>query len=394
VPGEEAGGESRPALDRPRRIHIRKLQLSEFRNFEHLSMQCDSRHIVLTGDNGAGKTNMLEALSFLSPGRGLRRATYEQVARAGGAGTWSVFAAVEGAHGAVGIGTGIKAAAGGPEGQRRVRIDAAPARTSDVLLEHLRIVWLTPAMDDLFTGPAAERRKFLDRLVLAINPGHGRDVNAYERAMRSRNRLLAQTDIDTAWLDAIETQMTAAAASVHHGRSELLALLRRLIERSSQPNSLFPDAGLTLDGGFGDQAYDISAVDLEQAYRQRLAAQRRTDAVTGRTTEGPHRADLHVVHIAKAMPARQCSTGEQKALLLGLLLAHALLVREMSGQAPILLLDEIAAHLDSARRSALFDRIDSLDAQAWMTGTDQAMFDELAGRASYWRVAGGGVTEA
>jgi DNA replication and repair protein RecF len=371
------------------RLHVRRLQLSDFRNYENMSLYCDARHVVLTGENGAGKTNILEALSFLSPGRGLRRAAYDMIARKEGSGTWSIFAEIAGANDVVSIGTGIQPGNWGPESQRRLHIDMIPAKNSEALLDHLRVVWLTPAMDGLFSGPAAERRKFLDRLVLAINPAHGRHVAGFERAMRSRNRLLGESSPDSSWLDAIEEQMTALAASVQMARQELLALLTRLIDRVAQPQSPFPDANLSLDGGYEDPLLQSSGAEFEAQYRDRLRDMRRTDAAAGRTTEGPHRSDLRVVHMPKAMPARHCSTGEQKALLIGIVLAHAQLVRETSGHAPLVLLDEVAAHLDIRRRAALFDRIELLGTQAWMTGTDRELFDALGERASYWHIADG-----
>jgi len=374
-----------------RRVHVRQLKLDGFRNYARLALHCDARHVVLTGENGAGKTNLLEAVSFLSPGRGLRRAPYESVGRAGGDGSWSVFAELEGAEGPVSIGTGLAATAIGPETQRRVRINGAAARSADELLEHARIVWLVPAMDGLFTGPAADRRKFLDRLVLAVNPGHGRHVADFEKAMRARNRLLADERPDAAWLDAIEAQMTETGIAIVSARLELTGLLSRLIVRDADDASPFPDALIALAGPLDDLARDMPASELESHYGERLRAGRRADAAAGRTLDGPHRSDLSVTHRPKAMPAGHCSTGEQKALLVGILLAHARLVAELAGFAPILLLDEIAAHLDSLRRAALFDRIEALGCQAWMTGTDRALFDAMGERAQYFAVEAGAV---
>lgn len=371
------------------RIHLTQLKLTDFRNYASLRLDCDQRHMVLTGDNGAGKTNLLEAISFLSPGRGLRRALLDQVARSGSSGAWSVHAEMEGAAGPVSIGTGVVESALGPESQRRVRINGAAARSADDLLEHCRIVWLTPAMDGLFTGPAADRRKFLDRLVLAIDPVHGRRAADFEKAMRARNRLLSEQNPDGAWLDAIEAQMVDTGIAVALARLELVSLLTGVIIRAADPASPFPDALLSLEGSLEALAPDSASVDLEDGYRDRLKASRRIDAAAGRTLEGPHRSDLKVTHRPKAMAAELCSTGEQKALLVGILLAHARLVSDLNGFAPILLLDEIAAHLDERRRAALFDRIDMLDCQAWMTGTDRALFAALGERAQYYTVQSG-----
>lgn len=371
------------------RIYLTRLQLTDFRNWKSLCIDCDRRHVVLFGENGTGKTNILEAISFLSPGRGLRRAAYETVARAGGPGTWSVFARIEGFRGQVSIGTGIQDGPAGIENQRRVRIDAAPARNSEDLMEHARIGWLFPAMDGLFAGPASERRRFLDRLVLAIDPGHGRRVTAFERSMRARNRLLGGPAPDPSWLGAIEAQMAEAGVAITIARLELLGLLEAAIRQGRDASSLFPDASVELSPGIPGMA-DQAASDIEAAYCELLAEQRSADMAAGRTAAGPHRADLKVMHVAKEMEASRCSTGEQKALLVGLVLAHSRLVREIKGASPILLLDEIGAHLDASRRAALFDRIEAVDCQAWMTGTDRTMFGSLGDRGTFWRVADNG----
>jgi len=371
------------------RVHLTQLKLSTFRNYDALRMDCDRRHVVLTGENGAGKTNILEAVSFLSPGRGLRRAGLDEIGKAGSGGAWSVFCELEGAAGPVSLGTGVLETAAGPESQRRVRINGAQARTADELLEHCRVVWLTPAMDGLFTGPAGDRRKFLDRLVLAIDAGHGRRAADYEKAMRQRNRLLTETDPDRRWLDAIEAQMVETGVALLLARIEMVGLMTAAIIRDADPASPFPDAQIALQGSLEAFAQDMAAADLEDEFRERLARSRRLDASAGRTLEGPHRTDLKVTHRPKGMPAENCSTGEQKALLIGLLLAHARLATDLSGWAPILLLDEIAAHLDERRRAALFDRIEALDCQAWMTGTNRSLFAALADRAQYWNVRSG-----
>ena len=378
------------------RVHLNRLKLTDFRNYAALALETDARHVVLTGENGAGKTNLLEALSFLSPGRGMRRAAYEQIARNHGTGSWSVYAEIEGASGGVAIGTGISPENGtGERPQRRIRIDGEPARTSEALLDHVRLVWLTPAMDGLFTGGAADRRRFIDRLVLALDPAHGRRVSDFEKSMRGRNRLLDEGRSDPGWLDAIELQMSEAGIAIALARRELVSLLTATIERADLGVSPFPDAVLALEEGFGETGLEAAraAGDMEDAYRAALANSRPVDTAAGRTLSGPHRADLKVVHKAKAMPAEHCSTGEQKALLTGLVLAHAGLVADLNGNAPIMLLDEIAAHLDAHRRAALFDRIDALDCQAWMTGTDRHLFDAMDERAQYFTVHAGEVSE-
>ena len=367
------------------RVSLRRLKLADFRNYASASLPLEGRHVVLTGENGAGKTNLMEAVSFLSPGRGLRRAALADVARVGASGGFSVFAEIDGMEGTVEIGTGTE---GGEEGQtRRLRINGTPAKSVDELTDHLRVLWLTPAMDGLFTGPSSDRRRFLDRLVLSLDPAHGRRAGDFERAMRSRNRLLSEGRFDPAWLTGIERQMAGLGVAMAVARQEMLGLLTALIAQQAV-SSAFPSASLALSG-FLDGELSAAAIDLEDRYALVLAETRHRDAAAGRTLEGPHRTDLLVRHLEKDMEAERCSTGEQKALLVGLVLAHARLVANMTGHAPILLLDEIAAHLDEGRRAALFDRIDALGGQAFMTGTDQAMLSSLGERAQFITVSDG-----
>lgn len=369
-------------------VYLTRLKLTDFRNYPQLSLQCDRRHVVLTGENGAGKTNLLEAVSFLSPGRGLRRAAYADVARVGADNGFTVFAAVEGMAGPVEIGTSTGGETGSGGG-RKLRLNGANARSADDLLEHLRLTWLTPAMDGLFTGSASDRRRFLDRQVLAIDPQHGRRVLDYERAMRSRNRLLSEGRMDPAWLDGIELQMAELGTAIALARRELVAMLSDLIAEGRQEGP-FPKATIALED-FTEELGDVSAAALEEAFIGKLAEARYRDAAAGRTLTGPHRSDLLIRHREKDMPAAHCSTGEQKALLVGLVLAHAGLTRRISGFPPVMLLDEIAAHLDAGRRAALFDLIDDLGGQAFMTGTDAAMFAALGDRAAHFTVDAGTV---
>ena len=382
------------------RIWIETLKLNHFRNYSSAKIELDQRHIVLTGDNGAGKTNLIEAVSFLSPGRGIRRAAYDKVSQALAAGdpqagTWAVHTALNGAEGPVEIGTGLQAGPNGVDGQRKVHINSATAKTSDALLEHSRIVWLTPAMDGLFAGASSDRRRFLDRMVLAIDPGHGRRVANFEKAMRSRNKLLEDHSADPAWLDGLEMQMAETAVAIAFARGELIALLRGIIAKSpSGPDAVFPNADITLEGLLEELMVTGAAADLEDNYRAHLVRNRPRDRAAGRTLEGPHRSNLFVRHGPKNMDAALCSTGEQKALLTGIILAHAQLVGTVSGMAPILLLDEIAAHLDEGRRAALFDLIDTIGCQAWMTGTDLNLFEALGNRAQFFSVASGKVEKA
>ncbi|GAA2870111.1 DNA replication and repair protein RecF [Aminobacter niigataensis] len=385
MPDQEPGGERK----RTPSTHIRKLTLTDFRNYASLALDLRPGAVVFTGDNGAGKTNLLEAISFLTPGRGLRRAPYPDVAREGSAGGFAVHAGIEGSFGDVEIGTGTAPEAANEAG-RRVRINGANAKSADEMLDWLRVVWLTPSMDALFTGPTGDRRRFLDRLVLAIDPAHGQRALDYEKAMRGRNRLLSEDRRDTAWFDAIEIQMAETGAAIAAARVEMVRLLTAMIGRMPETGP-FPQAELALSGTLEESIGNMPAVELEERFRQALASGRDRDRAAGRTLEGPHRSDLLVRHRPKSMPAELCSTGEQKALLVGIVISHARLTGEMAGAAPILLLDEIAAHLDAGRRAALFEILEELNCQAFMTGTEASLFSSLAGRAQFLTVDHGSV---
>ncbi len=365
--------------------YISRLRLSQFRNYAHAALDLEPRHLVLVGPNGAGKTNLLEAISLLSPGRGLRGASFEEVAAQGSDGLWAVAASIETPDGPADIGTGAA-----PEGGRRVRINGANARTVEEMSAYLRVLWLTPAMDGLFTGPAGDRRRFLDRLVTTLIPSHAAQVADYERAMRQRNRLLDE-DADGAWLDAAEAALATAAAAIHFARADSLGDLAALVAQGADADGAgqFPAAQLALTPLFAEQPVPDASAELEAALRRLWRTERGRDRAAGRTLVGPHRVDLEVRHRQKDMPAALGSTGEQKALLVGLVLAHARLVQRMTGIVPFLLLDEIAAHLDPARRAALFQTLDTLGAQCFMTGTDPMLFEALAGRAQLVTVTDG-----
>jgi DNA replication and repair protein RecF len=373
-------------------VHIRRLTLTDFRNYAALSLDLEPGAVVLTGDNGAGKTNLLEAVSLFTPGRGLRRAPYAEIGRESGAGGFALHARLDGPAGSADIGTGFGGAEAGETG-RRVRINGAAARSAEDLLEWLRVMWLTPAMDSLFTGSAGDRRRFLDRLVLAIDASHGQRALDYEKAMRGRNRLLSENSRDGAWFEAIETQMAETGVAIAAARAELVRLLAAMIERLPNDGP-FPQADIALAGDLENKVGTMAAVDIEEDFRRILATGRERDRAAGRTLSGPHRCDLVVRHRPKAMPAELCSTGEQKALLVGIVLSHARLTAEISGMAPILLLDEIAAHLDAGRRAALFSILEDLNCQVFMTGTDAALFSSLHGRAQFLAVDHGSVRPA
>lgn len=365
---------------------IASLSLTGFRNYSSQKLTLSAAPVVLFGDNGSGKTNLLEAVSFLSPGRGLRRATFDAVARADGDGTWAIAAKILSNGDEVAVGTGLQSVPGSADKRRLTRINGETAGSADDLTDYLRVLWLTPAMDGLFTGAASDRRRYLDRLVLAIDPTHGRRVNAFEKAMRGRNKLLESDRPDPAWISAQETQMAELAVAIAAVRVDLVARFAHTMNEIGESGP-FPSALLALEGTLEAAVTEGSAVDTEDEYRGRLAHSRPRDRAAGRTLEGPHRSDLLVTHAAKHMPAALCSTGEQKALLLGLTLAHARLVSDYVDKVPILLLDEVAAHLDSTRRAALVEELQRLGGQSWLTGTDRTLFSALDNRAQFFEVS-------
>jgi len=371
---------------------IRRLTLTSFRSYHAATLAVDDGPVVLVGPNGAGKTNLLEAISFLAPGRGLRRATLEEVAFGEGDGAWAVSAEVEGVLGLVTLGTGIEPPAGEDAASvRKCRIDREPVSSAASFADHLRVVWLVPAMDGLFAGPASERRRFIDRLVLAVDAGHGSRVNALERSLRSRNRLLENPSPDPHWLDAAEHETAELAVAVAAARAETVRRLAAALAARQTPDAAFPSAEIALEGWMETLLLSHPAAEVEDRYRAVLKESRARDAAAGRTLDGPHLSDLAVVYAPKGISARDASTGEQKALLIGLVLAHAGLVAEMTGTAPVILLDEVVAHLDPGRRAALYDDLERLGAQIWMTGADPAAFADIAARAQVFAVAPGGV---
>jgi DNA replication and repair protein RecF len=372
----------------PRTV-LRRLTLTDFRSYDRATLVLDGRPVFLFGPNGAGKTNLLEAISFLIPGRGLRNAALAEVGRrepedAQGL-AWAVAAALEGGDGLVQLGTGLESAGAA---RRTVRIEgetAQPGRLADLV----RLVWLTPREDRLFLEAASERRRFFDRLVFAGEPGHAVEVAAYERAMRERMRLLAESPADPAWLTALEARLAKAGAAMAIARARTLAALRaEIAARGERP---FPQASLALSGAWEAMAAEgVPPEEIQARLAAALAAARPRDAAAGRALVGPHRGDLLVTHVQKGRAAAQSSTGEQKALILNLILAQASrLSRAESQPNPILLLDEVAAHLDSLRRAALFDEIEALGLQAFLTGTDAALFAALEGRAQGFSIDAG-----
>ena len=356
--------------------------------------------VVLAGPNGAGKTNCLEAVSLLSAGRGLRSLPFSELVRSGGAGGWAIAARISIAGEELEIGTGVQPAADGTVSARAariVKIDQTLAKGSGALAR-IRMLWLTPAMDGLFTGPASDRRRFLDRLVLSLEPSYAGAAAIFDRAMRQRNKALESLSPPQV-LTAIEAQMADAAVAMAEARRRATESLAAEIqeERDRDPGSVFPWAGLSLQGHLEAQAGAMAADEIAVSYRRFLANARERDRAAGRTLTGPHRSDLEVTHGPKTLPAKMCSTGEQKALLIGLTLAQARLVKKISnGSAPLILLDEIAAHLDLGRRLALFSSIASLNAQVWMTGTDMDIFSPLrnATETEFFHVSNGAIVPA
>ncbi len=350
------------------------LALSDFRSYADLALPVDAPLIALAGENGAGKTNILEAISLLSPGRGLRRAEFADMARSGAGGGFAVSVRLADET-QIGLGLGEPDENG--RRSRIQRINGAPSSSLTAVSEHVRVVWLTPEQDGLFRGSAGDRRRFLDRLVLAIDAEHGARVNALERALRDRNRILDERPHDAGWLDAIERQVAELGVAVAAARAEAVTRLGALIDETRDNASPFPWAMLALDGELDRLVAALAAVDAEDAYQALLRQNRPRDKAAGRTLIGAQATDLKVRHGPKDIAAEQGSTGEQKALLVGLVLAHARLVAAMSGFAPIVLMDEIAAHFDPRRRAALYDALGDLGCQVWMTGADESLFSDL-----------------
>lgn len=374
-------------------LAIRRLTLTDFRNYAALRLEPKARLVALTGANGAGKTNVLEAISLLAPGRGLRGLPFEDLARQAGSGGWAIAAEVEEANGPVNLGTAWSGQSEtGEGGGRQVVIDGEAQRGSGALGEHMRLLWLTPAQDRLFAGPASDRRRFLDRMVTASDPEHAARITVFEKVMRERNLLLEETRPDPAWLSSLEAHMAEAAVAISAARLVGLEALQTHIEEARQTSS-FPWAEVAVEGEIEALVAQKPAVQVEDEYRRILGDSRGLDRAAGRTLRGPHRSDMNVVHGPKRMAAGQCSTGEQKALLIGLVLAQARAVKAGAGVAPILLLDEVAAHLDRARRKSLLEALAALGSQSWMTGTDAQLFEAIGEAGTVFQVEGGHVSK-
>ena len=382
-----------PGLRRDDRkiLSIASLSLNHFRNYGAARLEVDASPVILTGHNGAGKTNILEAISLLTPGRGLRRARLSELDNIKEDHLpWAVAAGIAGMQGEVKIGTGRDAEAGEAGIDKRiVRIDSKPARSQAELARHLSVIWLTPQMEQLFNDGTSAGRKFLDRLVYSFDSEHAARVNEYEFAMRERNKLLSHPRSDEVWLDALEQTMAETGTAIASARLHTVEHINHAIAES--PLS-FPKAFISISGIVEDLLkLETPAVQIEQDFKRILHSGRVQDAAAGRTLSGPHRSAMRVIHVEKQMPAETCSTGEQKALLLSIVLAEARAGARWHGVVPVLLLDEVVAHLDVKRRAELFEEIAQIGAQVWMTGTDPGLFDGMGKKSRFFRVENGSI---
>ena len=400
-------------------LAVHRLVLSYFRNYQNARLELPEGFmgpVVLIGQNGSGKTNLLEALSFLMPGRGMRSAKLSDVCHIGAAMPWAVAARVQGRSDEAQLGTGLdartmaaireKQAETSPDDddngfdsdsetlseRRVVKINGEAASGPAALSDHMSVTWVTPRMDRLFLEGASVRRRFFDRIVSGLHGDHNRHLNAYEKAMRERMRLISDRykQPDTAWVSALERRAAAEAVIIVANRLDALAHLRGQID--DHGTGPFPKADLALDGVLEAALSSKPALEVEELFRQILADNRGRDGASGRAHDGPHKSDFTAFHVAKEMPARMCSTGEQKALVLGIVLAAARMERALEGHAPIILLDEVAAHLDQERRAALFDELQELGSQVWLTGTEAALFSPLQGKAAMFNVCNGEIS--
>lgn len=367
-------------------VGVSRLVLTDFRSWGGLRLDVGMRPVVLTGPNGSGKTNLLEALSFLAPGRGLRRTRLHEITRRdhamGEHGGWGIAATVHTPDGPVELGTGRPP---GPSDRRLVRVNGTTARSQTELGDIVSVVWLTPAMDRLFSDSPSGRRRFMDRLVFGLYPGHAGHLSTYDQALRQRTRLLRDNIHDAAWLTPLEDVMASHGVAIAAARHDTAGRLERALAATGDP---FPRAGLGLDGWLENLLDDHPATVVEDSFRRALRDNRRRESA-GAPAEGPHRTDMVVHNHTNAQPASRCSTGEQKALLISILLSQARVQGTQRGAAPLLLLDEVTAHLDTQRRNALYDALTALGAQAWLSGTDRALFESFGDRAQFFDVSDG-----
>lgn len=368
--------------------YVSSLKLHKFRCYADARLDnLAPGFVVLAGPNGAGKTNVLEAVSLLSPGRGLRGAKIIEIQCREAGAPWAVSSTVTDKNGSVQIGTGLDA----QSEKRVVRINSETVKAQATLADYLSCVWLTPQMDRLFIDSASHRRKFLDRLIFAFDPGHAGRVNRYENAMAQRSRLLRDGVAERSWLEALEAQMAETGIAIAAARLEFVSRLQSASER--ERDEVFPAARLQAAGTLEVLLGQSPALEVEDMFRYQLAESRPRDAVTGGAASGPHKSDLRVVYASKDMEADQCSTGEQKALLIGIILAHARLIAAERGAPPVLLLDEVAAHLDPDRRAALYEVLGALGGQVWLTGTEEELFESIADSGQFFHVEDARITK-
>lgn len=380
--------------------YISRLMLSDFRCYTSETLtDVQNGFVVLYGDNGAGKTNILEAVSLLTPGRGIRGARIADMQRHVNAASktleatspWAISAKLATTYGEVNIGTGLDPDSVTTTPKRTVRINGETQRGRASLAEHLSCVWLTPQMDGLFIGSSSERRRFLDRLVFAFNKGHAGRLTRYQNALSQRSKLLKEGRGEAAWLSGLEAQIAEAGVAIAAARIDLKSRLSEA--RDDLIDNAFPRAKLDVKGTLENLLTDTPALEVEDIFKAQLADSRGVDMLTGGAATGPHKSDLKVTYIDKNMPAAHCSTGEQKALLIGIILAYARLVSADGKDKPILLLDEVAAHLDHDRRENLYDILRDIGGQVWLTGTDRNLFSSLEKEAQFFEISGGHASE-
>ncbi len=367
--------------------YITQLTLQNFRCYDQVRLSdIASGLLVLCGPNGAGKTNILEAVSMLTPGRGIRGVSAMDMQRHNAPQSWGVSGHVDTGGSEVTLGTGLN-----PEAKRRVvRINGADAKSQNALSDYMACLWLTPQMDRLFIEAASGRRKFLDRLIFTFDAGHSGRVTRYENALRQRSKILQDENPDVSWITGLEAQMAETGVAIAAARLDFTQRLQnfcaKIKQKDSAEDQYFPMAVLTAKGTLEELLSQSPAVEVEKIFAHQLEQSRPRDALVGGATSGPHKSDLNVFYKTKNMPAAQCSTGEQKALLISIILAHSRMVAAERGAPPVLLLDEIAAHLDEDRRAALFDRLEGLGGQVWMTGTDPVLFEKIEHKAQFFDV--------
>lgn len=368
---------------------LKTVRLSDFRNYKTADLQnLEKGFVVLYGSNGAGKTNVLEAVSLFSPGRGLRSTKLSEIQRQNSHSPWTVFGQCESLYGDIPVGTAYDPT----RDKRQINIKGVPAKAQTALSDYLNILWITPQMDGLFLGGASERRRFLDRLVFAKDAAHSGRVRRYENLVYERSKLLKNDDIpnDPVWLDSLEAQIAETGIAIAASRLDYIERLTHAIaENTLDITPTFPTAALTMTGFIEDNLGKIPALEIEKKFKNHLKGARDIDAIQGGASLGPHRSDLKVTFVPKDMDAANCSTGEQKALLLGIVLAHCWLIKQENNTAPICLLDEVAAHLDPQRRKSLYAVLESMEAQVWLTGTDRNLFDDTPKSTRFFKIEQG-----